>query len=316
MKDRAAIESLIDRWVTTQNFIGKDVLSLKIELLALTLEKLKHARQQKGEQVTFEEFEQSVLFADTDQLTIAAPKRTEKLGSGTEMIRLQSPLLLFLLIHHRDRFDVLQIIDLFIEKIWGELTFLDFKKTKTGVTRCYTNTRFAAHVLRDYGLLKFSHKEAYKTWELSLAGFLVAAKQLDNKRREGMSWKVPAYEKQANYDLLPEIRCACDELTTYDQFVNRLASLCQPDVGIFKTFDTALKKAFTLLPGYWATLKNSSLTQQERREASLDYVKQLEHEGITDAFYSEFSDCIKINDLLARIPPPKKQNELFGNESE
>ena len=49
MKDRAAIESLIDRWVTTQNFIGKDVLSLKIELLALTLEKLKHARQQKGE---------------------------------------------------------------------------------------------------------------------------------------------------------------------------------------------------------------------------------------------------------------------------
>ncbi len=98
--------------------------------------------------------------------------------------------------------------------------------------------------------------------------------------------------------------------------MKRLASLCQPDVGIFKTFDTALKKAFTLLPGYWATLKNSSITQQERREASLDYVKQLEHEGITDAFYSEFSDCIKINDLLARIPPPKKQNDLFGNESE
>ena len=71
-----------------------------------------------------------------------------------------------------------------------------------------------------------------------------------------------------------------------------------------------------LMPGYWATLKNSSITQQERREASLDYVKQLEHEGITDAFYSEFSDCIKINDLLARIPPPKKQNDLFGNESE
>ena len=40
MKDLKAFEALIDRWVTTQNFIGKDALSLKIELLALTLDKL------------------------------------------------------------------------------------------------------------------------------------------------------------------------------------------------------------------------------------------------------------------------------------
>jgi len=51
-------------------------------------------------------------------------------------MRLPISLLLFLLIHHRERFEVLRVIELFIETIWGELTFLDFKKTKTGVTRC------------------------------------------------------------------------------------------------------------------------------------------------------------------------------------
>jgi hypothetical protein len=312
MKDLKAFEALIDRWVTIQNFAAKDAVGLKIELLALTLDKLKHARKQKGEQITFEEFEQSMLLADIDRLVVAAPEHVTQLGTGTEPIRLQSPLLLFLLIHHRERFEVLRIIELFIEKIWGGLTFLDFKKTRTGVTRCYTNTRFAAHVLRDYGLLKFTQKEAYKTWELSLAGFLVAADLLDTKRKDGMSWKIPHHKKQENFDLLPEIRCACDKITTYDQFVGRLASLCQPDVSVFKTFDAALKKAFALLPGYWATLKNPNLTQQERREASLGRVKQLEHEGITDAFYAEFSECIKINDLLARIPPAPKQDDLFG----
>lgn len=207
---------------------------------------------------------------------------------------------------------MLRIIDLFIDSIWTQLSFLDFKKTKTGVTRCYTNTRFAAHVLRDYGLLKFGRKEAYKTWELSLTGFLVAADCLEATRNEGISWKIPHHKKHGNFDLLPEIRCACDKITTYDQFVGRLAALCRPDVSVFKTFDAALRKAFALLPGYWATLKNPNLTQQQRREASHERVRQLEHEGIDSTFYAEFSQCIKINDLLARIPRAPKQNDLFG----
>jgi hypothetical protein len=117
---------LIYQWVVTQNFQETDSLSLKIEVLSLVLEKPKHARRHNGERITFEEFAQAELFADSSRLVVTAPDRLGNLGSGTEPIRLQSPLLLFLLIHQRERFEVLGIIEAFVKKIWNELAFLDF----------------------------------------------------------------------------------------------------------------------------------------------------------------------------------------------
>ena len=75
-----------------------------------------------------------------------------------------------------------------------------------------------------------------------------------------------------------------------------------PDAEVFTTFKPALEKAYTLLQGYWAALKNPNLNQKDRREASLARIQQLEREGISDAFYEEFSQCIQINGLLAKIP--------------
>lgn len=43
MKDLKEFEALVDRWVTIQNFGAKDAVGLKIDLLALMLDKLKHA---------------------------------------------------------------------------------------------------------------------------------------------------------------------------------------------------------------------------------------------------------------------------------
>ena len=43
MKDRAAIEALIDRWVVPENFDGKPTLDQKVFLLSLVLEELKYA---------------------------------------------------------------------------------------------------------------------------------------------------------------------------------------------------------------------------------------------------------------------------------
>ena len=249
MKDIKEFEALVDRWVAVQNLSGREPIALKIELLALMLQKLKHARRQKREHVTFEEFEQCHLFADAHRLVVTAPDEFVKLGAGTEPIRLQAPLLLFLLIYHRERYEVLKIIDLFIERIWDDLESLDFKKTKTGVTRCYTNTRFAAHTLRDYGLLKFTHREAFKTWELSLAGLLVAANLLGDKERETKgTWTIPIHQKVANFDLLPEIRQAWDRIQSYDDFVRRLAEICKPNASVFKTFAPALQRAFAFCP--------------------------------------------------------------------
>jgi len=163
MKGRAAIEALIDHLVVAENFSGKSALDLKIALLSLVLEQLKHERQTAEDVVDFETYVQSTIFADTDKLVIAAPILSKDLGAGTAPIRLQSPLLVFLLLYHPNQYHVLEIIQQFIGKVRPQLEYLDFKKTRTGVTRCFTNTRFAASVLRAYGLLKFTQRQAYKT---------------------------------------------------------------------------------------------------------------------------------------------------------
>jgi hypothetical protein len=306
MKDRKALEALIDQWVQAEGFHQKPDLDMKIALLSFVLEHLKHERRAPEEPVNFEEFTQCQVFPDTARLVVSAPQFLKHVGTGTAAIQLQAPLLLFLLLHHRERFPVYDIIRLFIEKIRDQLEYLDFKKTKTGVTRCFTNTRFAANVLRAYGLLKFTKREAYKTWELSLAGFLVAADIYQKRCASGTLWIIPSHTKEFNFDLLPEIRQACDAIKSYDQFVKRLALLCKPDAEVFTTFEPALKKAFALLPGYWATLNDPNMTIQERQKASHGLVKQLEQEGISDEFYEEFSQCLQINELLAKIPPLQK----------
>lgn len=298
--ERAALEQLLNRWVEVDGHASDDPLGLKIEVLSLALEKLRHARKQKGEQITFEEFEQSTLFPDTDCLRLFVPKNSRDVGTGTAPIRLQLPLLLFLLVHHRADLSVLQIIDGFIDKIWDDLTFVDFKKTATGVTRCYTNTRFAAHTLRDYGLLKFTQKEAFKTWELSLTGFLVAARVLASFGGKKIKWNVPAHQSIENFDLHERVREAWKGLGTYPEFLERLKSICIPDAKIFTTFEPVLKQAHALLPAYWKTLNDPERTQKERRRDTQTLVQQLGAAGLNDDFYAELSDCIKINDALAK----------------
>jgi hypothetical protein len=303
MKDRDELEALINQLVQLDGFKERPALDVKIAVLTFALEQLKHERRAPEELVTFEEFTQCRVFPDTAKLVVSAPVSFKDVGTGTSPIQLQAPLLLFLLLHHRERLPVYDIIRLFIDKIGDKLDYLDFKKTRTGVTRCFTNTRFAANGLRAHGLLRFTRREAFKTWELSLTGFLVAGDIFHKRFGSSTPWLLPAHSKEFNLDLLPEIRRACDSIQTYDQFVERLASLCRPDAEVFKTFKPALQKAYALLPGYWAILNDPNMTIEERQKASSDREKRLEQEGISEAFYEEFSQCLQINELLAKISP-------------
>jgi hypothetical protein len=181
------------------------------------------------------------------------------------------------------------------------LTFLDFKKTQTGVTRCFTNTRFAAKVLREYGLLKFTNREAFKTWELSLTGFLVATSIFETRRRQSHDlWTLRPANKELHFDLSPEIRNALDSLSSYEMFVARLSSVCGPKAHVFQTFGPALSKAYAILGEYGAILRNSELKAKERKTASSECIVRLEQGGITDDFYSELSACIKSADEMVK----------------
>lgn len=299
MLDRESIEEFISNVVIPENFIGADSLDRKIELLCFALEELKFIRGGDTDEVSFEEYVQSDVRIRGNRLLVSAPSKLQDVGSGTSPIQLQAPLLLFLLLNHKERYQVLEIIKYFIGEVRGQLKFLDFKKTKTGVTRCFTNTRFAANVLRDYGLLRFTKREAFKTWELSVAGFLVAASLLEKRAVQKRPWYALDSERDWKFDLLPEIRDACRGIDSYHEFVARLASICKPDAELFKTFQPALQQAYKLLQEYWTVLNDQNKTHKERREASLERIKQLDALG--EEFFRELSRCIQINDALRRI---------------
>lgn len=299
MIDHKAFEVFIDKVVILDHFPCQDSLDRKIEILCFALEELKFLRGGDTDEISFEQYVQSEIKIRDSKLILSAPPQLQDVGSGTSPIHLQAPLLLFLLLNHKERYQVLDIIKYFIGEVRGQLKFLDFKKTKTGVTRCFTNTRFAANVLRDYGLLRFTKREAFKTWELSLTGFLVAASLLDKRAGQKRPWYALDSERDWKFDLLPEIRDACGTIASYDEFVARLASICKPDAELFKTFEPALRQAFAQLQGYWAILRDQTKTYKERREASLERIKQLDALG--EKFFQELSRCIQINDALRRI---------------
>lgn len=309
MKNRAAIEALIDRLVMIEIFDEPPTLDHKIALLSFVLEELKHERQTAESLVDFETYIQSEISADKEKLFITAPVFEKQLGAGTSPIRLQCPLLLFLLLHHGKQLRVLEIIQRFIAKVRPQLSYLDFKKTKSGSARCFTNTRLAARVLRDHGLLRFTWREGYKSWELTMAGFLAAADIFNRHSRELVLWTVPPHFKESNFDVRPEIRRACDDITDYNAFIGRLASICRPDATVLKTFEPALQKAYPLLKEYWTALNDSRLSRKDRRAASSERMREVEREAITDEFYEEFSQSLQNNDLPAEIPAPMQLQE-------
>jgi len=84
------------------------------------------------------------------------------------------PLMLYLLIHHKENKPALETSLSFMNDCKEFLKEGDFAKTKTGVQRFITNTRFASLELRRFGLLRSDDKHYYHIWELSLFGILIA----------------------------------------------------------------------------------------------------------------------------------------------
>jgi len=294
------LAELIDRIVQVQHpdrsMPEKDVRA-KIDLLERAIEAWRIRHRHLVNELAVEEFVQAQMFVDENNVRFQLPDRLENLGAGTPPARLQPRLLLFLLLYHRSAYAVYDIIDKFIRKVWDELETLDFKKTKTGVTRCFTNTRFAAHILRDYGLLKFTDKEAYKTWVLSLPGFLVASKVL----QAGVEWRLSIVDPSRISDLHPDIQLAWDGLQTFDKFVERLAYICRPNTEVFSTFQRVLEAAYRCLPGYWLALQNHDLSQKDRKAETTRRLAELDQLPGMDDFYRQFSACVNVERLLRQV---------------
>lgn len=287
-------ESLVDRFVridATATYGVED----KIDALERLIEQWRIIRHKLLNPLEFEDFIDWKWFADTDRIVFVPVYSIEGKGFRTPPIRLQRKLLAFLLLYHDRYKQVLEIIGGFISKIREDLCTVDFKKTKTGVFRCYTNTRFAANKLRDYGLLKFTQREAYKTWVLSLPGFLVAARALEKP-----NWEIPNVVKDPWHDLDPFIYTCCAGLDDYPLFVQRLKSICDPNAKIFQTFDEVLHQVHLQLMRYWRVLADPDQPTNDRRALSKQIVDELDQTVGYGEFLNELSACIQIEDILRK----------------
>jgi len=292
-------EALIDQIVQVdRGSVWDSDLDLKLDLLERTIELIRIKRKKIKNKFQFEDYLQSDLFADDRSIRFSLPENPKSLGSGSCSIYYQPKLLLFLLLYHREKYQVINIIELFIDKIWDDLKTLDFKKTDTGVFRCYTNIRFAAKTLRDFGLIRFTRKEAYKTWELSLLGFLVASIVLE---QDQCKWEVYRESTYHGHFLQSNIVKAIINVKDYDNFVFNLQSICQPDSTIFNTFEGMLKSSYELLEIYQKILKRKDLNKKQRQEKSSELITKLESLPFIDEFYDEFSKCINVNRILKTL---------------
>lgn len=234
------LASLLDCWIKPAGgpMSAKeklDVLDRAVEWLRL---ELRHGRNQLDMDV----FLRSYIAPSNATLGFACAAPALNDDKGTAPLHLQPKLLLFLLLYHREGAAPLEVIDGLIAKILPELRPSDFVRTKTGVTRCYTNTRFAAGILRNYGFLRYTQKERYKAWVLTLPGIIVAAHFL---KTDG--WKIPDTRKEADKDLHRGIYQSLSVVENYKLFVDTLSSLLRHDCEVFETFGPALKEAFALL---------------------------------------------------------------------
>lgn len=291
------LETLVNQLVQLDGASLKE----KMDALERLIEQWRIGRHQLGNALQFEDFLEWKWLVDSNRLYFAPGAAKEEKGFGTPPIRLQRKLLVFLLLHHGCHQRVLTAIDAFVAKIRSDLQLLDFKKTETGVFRCYTNTRFAANKLREHGLLRYTEREAFKVWVLSLPGILVAARALASP-----DWTLPHVRKDPWHDLDPFILESSAAIADFADFVGALKRICHPNTVVFKAFEPVLQNAYQLLQSYWAILQNRHLDKAERTKLSRELIDRLDKLPQYHVFLKELCDCIQIEDLLSKADAAAK----------
>jgi len=144
------------------------------------------------------------------------------------------PLMIYLLVNHRRKWSALQTSLNFMKDCEAFLKEGDFAKTKTGVQRFVTNTRFASLELRRFGLLRSDDKHYYHTWELSLFGILIAGSiYFDYKYSLANNFFKTNFDKDNAYSYFQKILCKyTEQLLEHRKFYLILSNILEDDVVI------------------------------------------------------------------------------------
>jgi len=268
-------------------------LALKLDVFERAIELVRIRLRCLNNELDFDKFIQSEISAKSDHLFYRDPISFERNRLGTAPIHLQPKLLMYLLYRHNNKKQtVYNIIENFIKLLWNQLELLDFEKTKTGVMRCFTNTRFSANKLREYGMLKFTKQEAYKTWVLSFTGIMVASKFL----KDG-EWGKPLYIAEYSSDLHPGIRSSFKSLKNYDEFIETLMFVAKPETKLIKENSIGTKKTHELLSAYHSLLKNPDITKKEKKKRCTSILEEFENDKDVMNLFEKLSLDLKVGDL-------------------
>lgn len=186
---------------------------------------------------------------------------------------LQRPLLLYLLHFHDTGGRIESLLRSFVAAIRHDLHPLDFETTGTGVTRVVTTTRSAARVLRLYGLLTDSDRTAYRTWELSVLGLLVATRLREERATLELQERNLAHSYAGRFsgseapseDVMRIVR----EFRRVDRVAGTLQRLCEPNQDVFTSFDVVVN----IVASYCESLDNQ-FEERSRDRLPLDEAKQ------------------------------------------
>lgn len=287
------LEGLVDRLILDKGFPEPLTAKQKIDLLERLTEQWRIGKFQLKNELLMEDALDLNWLIQSDRIIVSRPEVMHWFGSGTSPVHLQRRLIEHLLIDHGRTHTVLGVIDTFIARIRRELEPVDFKRTSTGVMRCYTNTRFAAKKLRDVGLLKFTQKEAFKMWLLTLPGFVVAARSY----RTTMP-PIRECNKMGGIGLDKFLHDCQESVATYPDFVEALASLCEPDVDIFSSFKPTLKRCHEHLHRYWDVLNDMDMKSADVAKRSGQFIRLIDQTEGYGRFIEEFSASIQSDRLI------------------
>ena len=298
-KSRASLKGWIDEHV---QIAGETYATVdeKIDLLERMLEFIRILDKRTENELPFGKALNWRFFRDDDEICAYRPggKRALKhWGKGTSQDKLQVRLLVYLLKTMGQKKRVNTLIKGFIDEQWANLDPMDFEKMQSGVYRCHTNTGFAAKHLRDYGLLRYTHKEAFKTWRLSLSGILVAAAAIEDDA--DLTGAFPRYNGLPINSFIH--RCA-GKFDDQETMLKSLHRICAPNAAVFKTFQPVLEVAGQLLPDYWATINDPSIKIRNRQEAARQFIEDLESVTDYEEFINELVDLIDVEQCLDALP--------------
>jgi hypothetical protein len=142
------------------------------------------------------------------------------------------PLMVFLFTKYGRYKPVLETSLDFMNSCKEHLKEGDFAKTKTGVQRFITNTKFAALELRKFGFLRSDSDHYFKSWELSLFGVLIAgAIYFEYKNEISESFFTHKLSTNNAYDAFREIIFhSIENLCSHKQFMNIMEAILDDEI--------------------------------------------------------------------------------------